>query len=860
MGDIKEKNIGEILDEILEKRAEKAKDKENQEKELKEKKEHILQLGKIYDLISQLEEKEQETMCGSKEMAEELKNSKGIMDDCLKACEKAIDSVNTLKIRFQRKTIDLIVIGKMGAGKSKFLQSASCLNNDCIPSYDGPSCTGVSSIIENIDDTLKTEAHFIFKTKEEVMEDINRETQNFAVRLHKLMPEIPMANIKIVTGLEPEEISAGFKVLKEKADEMIAKSSPDSITKTYTETMKGMIEDREKEYIDAKKREEWFPYIGSSESVNEKFKEGDLKAYKEGNKYHYVLSDPKKIKLFVSKHEESDNKYHSYIAVKEAVIKTHITGIDGRVRLVDTVGIGDPTADTISRVQEAVSKESDGVIFLFSISGARIDTEAGPDYEDTVLLQTLREIFREHKKADAGHWMAFLLNHRKKANVETDNRFFSKKYMNIIENSYNTPDDNMFGKNGIQYREVLDVSNPDEVNVMLKEFLRQIAKNLDSIDERLEQEEKELCKQFKEQEQKLKLKLRNIRINTPKKQDQNYIYTLVNERLEKLGSELKKYRLALIEEGEKNQNEPSFLKQRIAIVRKLKEGEYLDEIHTDLESMINTSCEKNIYIADARLETIKSLKKAVRKIATIPSEKQKQAEEDYKKTIAEKFVQCLQIDLTKLKNKDNATLCENDIDFFEEIGEAMLNGISGSEEIIEIFYSLNRFGLNEMNILTKALFYHHAEKHLTDDPYQNISEQSDFSEEKKENSSNESFWGFWESCKSEDQNQREDFISESDKKKMKAELQNKLDIFIQEVEKDTGDETYLVEYFDQMNEELYNFMQILNKEYRERWHMVFHEMREQGVLKEDKENEKRQETLRDISEKVTACLSKGQSL
>lgn len=95
---------------------------------------------------------------------------------------------------------------------------------------------------------------------------------------------------------------------------------------------------------------------------------------------------------------------------------------------------------------------------------------------------------------------------------------------------------------------------------------------------------------------------------------------------------------------------------------------------------------------------------------------------------------------------------------------------------------------------------------------------------------------------------------------LKKELRRKLELFIRKVEEDTGNEAYLVAYHDQMNEELYNFMQLLDEKYRQRWHMAIRKMREQGMIREDGQSEERQRILGDVSEKINRYLFDGQRL
>lgn len=853
-------NIKDTLSEIIEKRNAKAGQKKTQADELIRKKEALLQSVNLFNKFAQLDAEEQEWMCGSKEMAEKLKDSRSAVEKCIKAYDEAIESLHKLEIRFKRKTIDLAAIGKIGAGKSMFLQSASGLDDNCIPSLPGASCTGVTSIIENIEETGKTEAHFVFKTETEVIDTINREIESLKNELERIYPIGELGEeIQKVNSLKEDEIRQPFQVLSRRAEE-ISEKNKETLLETQASMIANKIMKKMEEYTQEEKRKEWFPYIGSSESEMRSPESMGLEVYQDegkNKKYIYVLSDPEKIKLFVSKHgnsAENYQEYHRYIAVKEAVIKTHITGSDARIRLMDTVGIGDPDADTVSRMESAVRYESDGVIY---ISPSRDRTEL--DATEQELLQKLRQLFREYRSEGAEYWISFVQNYEENRKKEFD-RTHLIMFLKELEKTYGSNPDDLFGKNGIRYRKVVDVSSKSEVNDMLQGFLKQISDNLNSIDERFENHSNSLCRKAAAEERRLKGLLDNIHINTPKKLSQNHIYRMVNDRLGDLGENLKKYRLQIVKEGKSENTESSFLRQRIEIVRRLKDGEEQGVVHISLNEMVDLSCKENNYIADARLEAIKLLKKSVRKIATLPSETQQEKAAAYKSQVADYLVKSLRIDLDRIREDKAVSLDPDEPDFFRELGGIIFDGIYDAEELKEIFDSMAQFRLDEMNVLTKTLFYHHAEKCLTDEPYKEQQKQDGQSEGIKTEHApvKQDMMTEWKKMHQEEK--REEHISESDRNKLLEELRNKLNCFIRSVEKDTGEETYLVDYYDQMNEELYNFMQLLNKEYRERWHMILEEMKEQKYLTEDLNHKEKWLVVENVSGSVSRCLSEIQQI
>ncbi len=137
------------LEEIIKARSQKAKDQKDKARSLeREWEENQEKLNQIYGKFSNLSEDERSKVCGG-EAAAILESIPAKMAVCDGAVKRAVGELDNLAKRFSRSTVNLVIVGAMGAGKSKFLQSASGLGDDCIPSYFGSSCTGVTSIIEN---------------------------------------------------------------------------------------------------------------------------------------------------------------------------------------------------------------------------------------------------------------------------------------------------------------------------------------------------------------------------------------------------------------------------------------------------------------------------------------------------------------------------------------------------------------------------------------------------------------------------------------------------------------------------------------------------------------------------------------
>ena len=73
-----------------------------------------------------------------------------------------------------------------------------------------------------------------------------------------------------------------------------------------------------------------------------------------------------------------------------------------------------------------------------------------------------------------------------------------------------------------------------------------------------------------------------------------------------------------------------------------------------------------------------------------------------------------------------------------------------------------------------------------------------------------------------------------------------------------GTETYLVSYYDQMLEELYHFMQVLTPEFESRWLLIFHDLKERGLLLEDEQVRKSHELLKQAALQLEAYFGRAQ--
>ena len=87
--------------------------------------------------------------------------------------DEALSMYQKLEKRFQRPSVRIAFIGHERQGKSTFLQSMTGLPNEVIPAYDGTSCTGAISVIQNKETDTPFQAEIDFYTVPEFLENVN---------------------------------------------------------------------------------------------------------------------------------------------------------------------------------------------------------------------------------------------------------------------------------------------------------------------------------------------------------------------------------------------------------------------------------------------------------------------------------------------------------------------------------------------------------------------------------------------------------------------------------------------------------------------------------------------------------------
>ena len=727
--------------EIIQERNKKARRQKDREKELIAKRDELVSLWNMSQQISGLTVEKQKLLFGSEASAQIMLNSGKSFEECIELYEKAIEAVHTLAERYSRSTVNIAVIGKIGSGKSRLLQSISGLGNECIPSLPGTSCTGVTSVLKNMD-KQGVEANLTFKAEEDIVHDINNEIQQ--INNTKLLGEV--INIRPISSLDREDIEEALEPLKiklERHDRQYnsglneKKMSGEEVKRL--DIARGLIENYLKSW------DEWRCHVGKEPEI---------------------LTEVKDIEDFVSK-----QKYHNYIAVKKAVIKTNFPYTDAEIQLIDTVGIGDSAADTKERMEEVLRDESDAVIFV--IKGPE-RTQPVPLPEHIPALDELDKIYEQNKEKNIGIWMSFFINFIKLPDEK--NTLVKRKALEVyLQGLESCPAYPALGKNGIRIKQVVDMSEQSEVNSMMNTFLEQISDNLLQVDARLEDNSQVYQQTAERKEYLLKEQLKHLTVSSEIQRTQNQIAVAMEKCFKRLYKELQEYCQNIAVQNR------SILKERLDWVCALIQ-EKEDYGQNSLDEIVQRCCEGGEASDVKRFLAFEELNGVVKEIGSRPALERRETDVIFKQVIANKFVNSLELDLQTLGKVYNTDICMDDKHFWEKMADMLLNGVMKAEPIRDAFISLDQFATDESIGITKSLFNYYAARFLNPlsatglQPY-----------EVRE--------GIYEGC----QDIAVDSVirnADEFREKLKREMISQLNLFLKEFETvfdDQGSERYLVD-------------------------------------------------------------------
>lgn len=364
--------------------------------------------------------------------------------------------------RFDRDYISIATVGKEGQGKSQFLQSVGDLDNSIIPAYDGTSCTGATSIIWNDPNISRggVKTVITFRQPQELLDIVT--------------PYIKAIDPSYLEGGPLQFEDVGYINLSQLRIKMI---QGDANQATAMKHLTNIVE-----HFD-----EFCDLFGASP---------------------LTLTDPELIKTYVAQNngrsidDPNAEFYYKYLAVARADIYCPFFTDTGKVRLVDTVGIGATQYGIEGMMLNTVDRECDAAIVV-----------TRPDRSlqeiDIALYNSLRERFA---KRDTSQWLFYLVNHFKGRNDNVVGAFH---------------DDIRKANWAVADCRIVDASDQAAVrDNFVMPMLQTLLKNMDAIDSAYLSEIDEL-------EQAVRAEIRKLLDNMPALQSINTNALLGKEAAEK---------------------------------------------------------------------------------------------------------------------------------------------------------------------------------------------------------------------------------------------------------------------------------------------------------------------------------------
>ena len=265
------------------------------------------------------------------------------VEACLKECGR-------LEKRFDRKSINISVIGRARQGKSLLLQSISGLKDEIIPAANGGDCTGTKSVICNAKGPVRAEIEFY--TERELVDQAQKYLDSIGI--NKII-----GSISDIKNLESIIESFDIKKLTSKQGSRF-----------------GHLRKYVLHY------NEYCNYIGTTQKVDD---ENDIRSY-------------------VAQYDTDNRPTYKYLGVKEARIYTEFTYSDaGKIVLIDTIGLGDTSLGIREKMLDTLKNDSDAAILV------RLPAATGDDVreEDDELYDL---ICGQMGKAVLDKWLFFALN------------------------------------------------------------------------------------------------------------------------------------------------------------------------------------------------------------------------------------------------------------------------------------------------------------------------------------------------------------------------------------------------------------------------------------------------------------------
>lgn len=286
-----------------------------------------------------------------------------------------IADINRLKTRFERKTLNIGVIGRARQGKSRLLRSLTGLSEVEIPDNRGGFCTGARSKICH--DGSLSEFKAYFYSESEFLQEVIRP---YYVNLSLGEPPTTLDQLKVLPALPEEKRTQSGRNLY------------GHLRKIYVENL---------------------------DTYRLLFPQGELLITREQIR-NYVTQDQT---------NEQGQPILNYLAVREVMITCSFPQHDiGKIALVDLPGLGDLNYVDAERLTNTLRQDVDFILFV------RMPNVKGDDWQDFD-VQLYEKAYESLKELPVRLWSMMILNWVK-GDEKTDNRHLCESFMSSIQEKH----------------------------------------------------------------------------------------------------------------------------------------------------------------------------------------------------------------------------------------------------------------------------------------------------------------------------------------------------------------------------------------------------------------------------------------
>ena len=227
--------------------------------------------------------------------------------------DNELTTLNNLRARFSRNTLNIGVVGRARQGKSRLLQSLAGLSSAEIPDGSEQHCTGVRSNIHHNPEVGETYAEVYFHTERSFLDEV-----------------IAPYYWQLKLGPHPRTIQEFANALP---------ILPEELRNAQDETKYGHLQRYHKPYLDK--------YSNFLSEIPLRINQNQIR--------EYVAQDT----------VDGKRDYFSYLAVREVKIVCSFPNVDiGQIVLVDMPGLGDTGIGDPERMIKTLGQDIDLVLFV----------------------------------------------------------------------------------------------------------------------------------------------------------------------------------------------------------------------------------------------------------------------------------------------------------------------------------------------------------------------------------------------------------------------------------------------------------------------------------------------------------------